>query len=142
MTTWKIGDLYVCTFVEIFLPWFDFSVLDESELPTPTESRCSTASPKSVPERSQKRKRNEDPLDELLLESIREMKEKRAAKIPPSKNTSFCMEIAQRLDRMSDRQSAMAKLKILQIITDMEYPPDPEQYSQSMPYSSMYYGPH
>ena len=49
------------------------------------------------------------------------------------------MEIAQRLDCMTDSQCAMAELKILQIVTDMEYPPDPKQYPQSMPYSSIYY---
>ena len=69
------------------------------------------------------------------------MKEKNTAtkdKIPPSKNRHFCMEIAARLDRMSDRACAMAKLQILQIITNTEYPPINAQFShESFP---SYYG--
>ena len=47
---------------------------------------------------------NDDPLDEML-ESIKVMKEKRASKYPI--NTQFCMEIADQLDHMPDRQSAI-----------------------------------
>ena len=69
------------------------------------------------------------------------MNEKNTAtkhKIPQSKNQHFCMEIAARLDRISDRACAMAKLQILQIITNTEYPPTNEQFShESFP---SYYG--
>ena len=89
-----------------------------------TPSSASSMSPKRFPP-SRKRK-NDDPLDEMLMESIKVMKEKSAPKELKSRNVHFCMDIADRLDHMPDRESAIAKLKILQIITDLEYPSNPE----------------
>ena len=140
----KTGDAYVALVNLIYFHCFYCSFLDEMELTTPSDTRSSTESPSpSIPGQSQKRKRTRDPLDQLLIESMQAMKERRAAKIkePPSKNIHFGIEIAQRLDKMTDRQCAMAKLKILQVVTDIEYPSDLAQHSETMHYSSMYYGP-
>lgn len=49
----------------------------------------------------------------MLRVSLKTMKEQAAVKnnVPPSRNTNFCFEIADRLDHVSEKQAAMAKLR-------------------------------
>jgi len=64
-------------------------------------SSASSVSPKHCP--PSRKRRNDDPFDEIHMEIIKERKEKRASKEPRSRNTHFCMEIADRLDHMPER---------------------------------------
>ena len=76
---------------------FQMSAKSNPPVRSRTPSSASSMSPKRFPP-SRKRK-NDDPLDEMLMESIKVMKEKRASKEPESRNVHFCMEIADRLDQ-------------------------------------------
>jgi len=97
----KRGDFYVTLFPFCYSTGtFIFSIQEEgivhymSANPPMTCSASSSASsvlPKRCPP-SHKR-RNDDPLDEMHVKSITEMKEKRASKEPGSRNTHFVRKL-------------------------------------------------
>ena len=97
-----------------------------------------------------KRRKRADPVDQMLAESIRAMQQKQAARatreierLPSGSAYHFGMELALQLDKLTDRQMALAKIRIHQVMLDIEYPPQEHYspgYSASMPYPSNYYG--
>ena len=63
--------------------------------------------------------------------------------LPSGPAYHFGMELAWRLDKLSDRQMAIAKVRIHQIMLDIEYPPQQQfstDYSACMPHPPNSYG--
>ena len=68
-----------------------------------------------------------DPVDEALIDCLKASKERRLSRENEcNKNKYFCLEIAQHFDNIPERQCALAKLEILRLVTNFEYP-GPEQ---------------
>ena len=95
-----------------------------------------------------KRRREADPGDEALISSLKEVtayakeiKEKKATrdKTHKSPNMHFGMEVVGWLDRLEQRQQAIAKVHIQQVLLNIEYPSSTPDYP---PPSSYYPIPH
>ena len=81
-----------------------------------------------------KRRREADPGDEALISSLKEVtayakeiKEKKATR-DKSPNMHFGMEVAGQLDRLEQRQQAIAKVRIQQVLLNIEYPSSTPDY--------------
>ena len=101
-----------------------------SPCPTAAASSRSTATPASpIPQpRSQKRKRvqtREEDLDQALLQDILDSRERRrgkSAETPKNPEVHFGLEIAERLNQMTPRLKAVAKMRIQQVLLEVEFP--------------------
>ena len=109
---------------------FASSLTDESNSHTDVSRSSSSVSKCSItPTALQKKRKKEDPLDEVLAESLKAFREKRSAKeqavsLPSGPAYHFGMEIAWRLHNMTPRQRALAQLRIQQVLYEMEFPPE------------------
>ena len=81
---------------------------------------------------TKKRSRKED-IEDVLLQCFKESRERQIARAKEKeaekldqKNPEYHygMEIARTLNEMPPREKAIAKLKIIQVITDIQFPPD------------------
>ena len=93
-----------------------------------SESPSVSSHSSSHPAQPKKRRREVDPGDEALISSLKEVtayakeiKEKKATR-EKSPNMHFGMEVAGRLDQLQQRQQAIAKVRIQQVLLDIEYP--------------------
>ena len=73
--------------------------------------------------RACKRKRasKEDETDAALLHTLGALSA-RPNKEEVNPNTHFCMELASHLRRLPPRQNALAKIRLQQVVFDLEYP--------------------
>lgn len=101
---------------------------------------------------SLKKKRvRKDDIDELLVKSLNSLQEKKVKTVTNDEEGHFGQQVAATLRRYTPRQRALAKLRIQQVLTDVEFPPEftspgnhfstsPMSYSSSIP--TNYYNNH
>ena len=99
-----------------------------------------------------KRRIRADEVDELLVKSLNSLQEKKAKTVTIDEEGHFGKQVAASLRRYTPRQRAIAKLRIQQVLTEVEFPPEfmsptgnhfstpPMSYSSSIP--TNYYNTH
>ena len=72
-----------------------------------------------------KRRSRNNGLDEFLVKSLGSIHEMKRAKVADDEEGLFGKQVAASLRRFTAHQKAIAKLKVLQTLTDIEFPPTP-----------------
>ena len=97
-----------------------------------TASSSRPASPAELPSKRKRKDRSNDVDDALLLLSKttlerRLSKDKREAEkqaVPRNPETNYGLEVAETLNRFTTRQRSLAKLRIQQVLFEIEFPND------------------
>ena len=105
---------------------------------TPT-SHTSTSHTTNTRKRQRQSDRDGDGALLECLSSIETRRQERQKAKDMDPDTHFAMDIAARLRRLSPRDNAIAKMKLLEVLTNIEFPP--EQYTHASNYTGPnYYG--
>ena len=83
--------------------------------------------------KAKKRKAEEDPIEMEILSQL-----KKTCEVPNTEDedTSFGKFIALSIKKLDPKSKALAKIKIQQLLYDMEFQPSPEQFSNGSSPSS------
>ena len=87
-----------------------------------------------TPAKRKKISQKDDEIDELLKTELKEIQNRRIRREPNDSEGYFGQHVAATLRRFNDRQKAIAKLKIEQVLVTVEFPSDP--------YAPAFYQPH
>ena len=86
--------------------------------------------PPQQPPSKKRRSMKGDDIDEMLINSIKTIQERRQEKHSRQLNeeTHFGLQVAETLRRFSPKQKALAKLQIDQVLFNIEFPPEQPYY--------------
>lgn len=130
-----------------------------SSSPCMAQSRSTSPGGPQLQRQASKRRRvsREEEVDEAILQGFRESRDRRAIreKITAEKQAAqknpeshYGLEIAERLNKMNPRQKAIAKLRIQQVLLEVEFPsesypqqPMPLSRPPPPPSQSSFFGP-
>ena len=117
--------------------------ISEQSQSVPSRSSSQPPNPASTPTPSKRSRINkEKDCDAALLEclsGIESRRQERAKEKEMDPDTHFAMDIAARLKKLPPRDKAIAKIKLLEVLTAIEFPT--EQYPHTSNYTAQnYYG--
>ena len=106
---------------------------------TPTPSTSSSGPSKSSSRDTQHRKRQQnsrgEEIDMAILEGLKEARTRREKKSEAEHNNPDCYfgkVVGERLYRMTPHQSAIAKVRIQQVLLEIEFPNEQQYYQHSV----------
>ena len=112
----------------------------QSRSSSPRRIAASSPRPQPLNQKRRRMTRDEESLDQALLQDILDSHERRAktAEIPKNPEIHFGLDIAERLNCLNPRQKAVAKLRIQRVMLEVEFPeqttPPPSSYASQAGY--------
>ena len=112
----------------------------QSRSSSPRRTAASSPRPQPLNQKRRRMTRDEESLDQALLQDILDSRERRAktAETPKNPEIHFGLDIAERLNCLNPRQKAVAKLRIQRVMLEVEFPeqttPPPSSYASQAGY--------
>lgn len=123
----QINVILSCVFFSLYSDTADVSLLSDTDSPCPDDPskrrrrvrKSSARSQQSVSKKRKLMRNNEE--DKLIIKSLKGIEERLTQK-QEDEDYLFGMLVAANMRRLNNRQKAEAKLRIQQVLVDVEYP--------------------
>lgn len=86
---------------------------------------CDKTTPIKLPTKRKNSSQKRDEVEELMITELKEIQERRTAKELTDDEGYFGQHVAATLRKFNDRQKAIAKIQIEQLLVNIEFPSDP-----------------
>ena len=98
--------------------------MNNSELGVRAAS-CDKTTPIKLPTKRKNSSQKRDEVEELMITELKEIQKRRTAKELTDDEGYFGQHVAATLRKFNDRQKAIAKIQIEQLLVNIEFPSDP-----------------